>query len=63
MVSHRALQDRIACFERVEECAQRNRASDLELHFVVNARQVSQMIGKDDADHVGEERGVHATSA
>ncbi len=51
LVADRAAQDRVGCFERVEDGALRYRLGDLELHFVVNLRQRPQMDREHDSNH------------
>ena len=51
VVANRPAQHRIACFERVEDRAQRDRPLDLKLQLAVNACQRAQVIGKHNSDH------------
>ncbi len=51
VVADRPAQHGIAGLERVEDRSLRRRTLDAEAHLALDARQVAQMIGKDDADH------------
>src|SRR5450432_1214246 len=51
VIANRSPQCRIICFQRVEHRALRDRAIDLQLHFVANFRQRAQVMRQDYADH------------
>ena len=53
LIADRPAQHRIAGLKRVEDRALRDRALDIELDLTTNLRQGSQMVRKDDADHIG----------
>src|SRR5437899_1143879 len=51
VVADRPVEHRIPCFERVEHRALRNLILDVELHLVVDARELPQTCWKCDSDH------------
>ncbi|MEY2440289.1 MAG: hypothetical protein QOI34_1674 [Verrucomicrobiota bacterium] len=51
VIADRAAQHRVGRLETIDNCARRNRRSDIELYFSPNSREGAQMLGKDDADH------------
>src|SRR6266404_574067 len=51
MIADRPSQHRISRLEYVEDRTERNLTINLELHFVVDLRQRSQMIRERDSDH------------
>ncbi len=52
VVADGAAQHGIAGLERVQHRALRDRRRDFERHLAADVRQVSEMEGEDDADHV-----------
>ena len=47
-----AAQHWIFFFNRVDYCAHRRRAVEIDVYFITNVRKRAQMMGEDDANHV-----------
>ncbi len=52
VIADGAAQHWIFFFNRVDYCAHRRRAVEIDVYFITNVRKRAQMMGEDDANHV-----------